>query len=76
MKRFGLAITLSCLISAPVLAGEVPSVGPVPTPGGSSHATSTAPGDIPSLGAPGEIPMVTSDAAFSALLTVLGIFAV
>jgi len=76
MKRLAVAITMICLLAGYALAGEVPMVGPAPAPGGSSHATSTAPGDIPSGGTPGEIPMVASDAALSALLTVLGIFAI
>ena len=46
MKRFGMAITLSLVLSASTLAGDVPTVGVIPPP----PATPTATGEIPSGG--------------------------
>jgi hypothetical protein len=68
MKRFLLAITLGCVLSVSALAGEIPMVGNVPAPPDPSQITSTSPGDIPISGSGEQI----SDAAWSALLTVLG----
>ena len=65
MKRFAMAISLSVVLSASALAGEVPTVGvtaPPPPP-----STSTVPGDIPSVGFAQEI----SDAAFDLVERVL-----
>lgn len=74
MKRFAMAITLSCVLSASALAGDVPSVGiPAPPPNGATQTTtSTSPGDIPISGTAEQV----SDVALSALLTVLGFLTV
>lgn len=53
MKRFMLAVALTCVLSVSVIAGEMPTMGiaaPSPTP-----AVTTAPGEMPTTGAPGEI---------------------
>ena len=55
MKRFMLAVALTCALSVSAIAGEMPTMGavaPTPTP-----AVTTAPGDMPTTGAtaPGEI---------------------
>ena len=46
MKRFGMATTLSLVLSASTLAGDVPTVGVIPPP----PPTPTAPGEIPTSG--------------------------
>ena len=70
MKRLLTALALACVLSVSVLAGDIPSLGtPQPPPQG----LSTAPGDMPTGGEPGEVPMVGSDAALSAVLTLLGL---
>lgn len=74
MKRFAMAITLSCVLSGSALAGEIPMVGPAPPP--PSGATQTTIGETPSK--PGQIPTdgiagQISDAALSALLSVFGL---
>lgn len=73
MKRLVMAIALSCLLSGLALAGEVPSVvpAPPPPPGPTQATTPTSPGEIPTSGSADQI----SDAALSALLTVLGLLA-
>jgi hypothetical protein len=60
MKRFLVAITLACVLSASALAGEIHSVG-VPAPGEiPCDAKST--GNVPTVGStsPGQIPTVGS----------------
>lgn len=48
MKRFALAITLSCVLAGSALAGEMPMVGPAPAPTPTTvEPTPTVPGDIP-----------------------------
>lgn len=80
MKRFFGAIALACVFSAPALAGDVPTSGvtspapgDVPTSGISSTepTTTTSPGDVPTSGFAEQV----SDAALSALLSVLGFVA-
>jgi hypothetical protein len=73
MKRLVMAITLSFILSGLALAGEVPSVVPAPPPTGTMETTNpTSPGEIPFGGAAEEM----SDAALSALLTVLSFLTV
>lgn len=51
MKRFMLAIALTCVLFVSAIAGEMPTMGiaaPSPTP-------AVAPGEMPTTGAPGEI---------------------
>ena len=55
MKRFFSALTLTCVISVPVLAGDIPTVG-VTTPG--DVPTVGVTGDVPSVGVTGDIPSV------------------
>jgi len=54
MKRFLIAIALSCLLSVSVMAGDVPIVpAPSPAPGpitSEPSVVTTAPADIPSVG--------------------------
>lgn len=73
MKRFLIVITLGCVLSVSAMAGEIPTSGsPAPPPSAATQTTtSTSPGDIPSVGAAEQI----TDAALSALLTVLGFLA-
>ena len=63
MRHLALAVVLACVVSGTAWAGEIPSsdwVPPPPPPGSSSVAThgeiptsdATAPGEIPSGGAP------------------------
>ena len=75
MKRFTMAIAIACFLSASALAGDIPcpgapspaSDGATQTPGATSPGIiSTPPGDIPTGG-------FVSDAALSALLTVLSL---
>ena len=72
MKRFLITVALTCFLSLSALAGDVPTVGtPQPPPPGITTGP-TSPGDLPSVGSAEQI----SDAALSALLTVLGFVAV
>jgi hypothetical protein len=77
MKRILMLSTLVCVISSSALAGDIPSVpGPQAAPGGPTQASSTAPGDIPTLPGPGQATDQVTEAVVSAVLAVLGIFAV
>jgi hypothetical protein len=49
MKRFLIAIALTCVLSVAAMAGEVPIV-PAPSPGGVPTNGVSTPGDIPSDG--------------------------
>jgi hypothetical protein len=58
MKRFLVALTLTCILSVSAMAGDIPTIGapaPAPTPNG---MTAEAPGDMPTCGStsPGDIP--------------------
>ena len=69
MKRFLVALTLTCILSVSAMAGDIPTIGaqaPAPTPNG---MTAEAPGDIPTIGStsPGDMPTV----GLSALLAIL-----
>ncbi len=68
MKRLLTAITLTLVLSCSALAGEIPCGSPSPAPNGTTNPTS--PGEIP-CGFAEQI----SDAALSALLTVVGLVA-
>lgn len=81
MKRLLSAIALTCLLAGSALAGDLPtagvaspSPGDLPTAGISSPASTgtTSPGDLPTSGFAEQV----SDAALSALLSVLGLVAV
>jgi len=69
MKRFVLALTLTCAFSSAALAGHIPTSGVAPPPPPPDEMTATA--DIPSVGltSSGDIPAVD----LSILLTVLGL---
>lgn len=71
MKRLLTIFALTCALSVPVSAGQIPTVGtPQPPPLGSTNTTS--PGDIPTSGTAEQIP----DAALSALLSVFALLSV
>lgn len=71
MKRLLITLALTCVLSVPALAGDIPTVpGTQPQPNGATSAP--APGDIPISDTTEQI----SDATLSALLTVLGFLAV
>jgi hypothetical protein len=79
MKRFFGTVALACVFSVPALAGDVPTSGvaspapgDVPTSGISAAAETSSPGDLPTSGFADQV----SDAALSALLSVLGLVAV
>lgn len=74
MRRFVLAIALACTLSGSALAGDMPTGGIAPPPAKGPMQTifGTSPGGVPTGGSAEEI----SDAALSALLTVLGFLAV
>lgn len=72
MKRFVMAITLGCVLSGLVLAGEVPSVVPAPPANGMTQTTSPSPGEIPTSGVAEQI----SSEALTALLSVLSFLAI
>lgn len=69
MKRFVMAITLSCVLASSAFAGEMPMVGPAPAP---AQTIENSAGDIPSVGVSGQL---ASD-ALSALLSIFGFLAV
>lgn len=70
MKRLMITLALTCVLSASVLAGEVPTVGiTAPPPDETTPTTSApAPSDIPSVG----LTQQLSEAAFDLLQFVLG----
>jgi hypothetical protein len=68
MKRFVLAITLACALSATSLAGEVPTTGITPPPP-PPEAPATLPGDVPSTDYESS-PIAESD-LLAALLSIL-----
>ncbi|MDQ2976213.1 MAG: hypothetical protein M3R69_12505 [Acidobacteriota bacterium] len=72
MKRFLIAIALACVLSAPIMAGEIPSGGfTSPPPAGNTHPTSTSPGEIPSVGAAQPV----SIAALTVIQAIIGLLA-
>ena len=72
MKRFLTILMLSCILSVPVVAGEIPTSGsPAPASNGTPVTiNSTDPGDIPTDG-----KAELSSEALSALLSVLSFLA-
>jgi hypothetical protein len=73
MKRFATAVALALVFSSSALAGDIPCGSPSPAPNGTTQTTSsTAPGDIPSVGSAEQL----SSTALSALLAVLGLLSV
>ncbi len=61
MNRFVIAIALCCVLSSPALAGLIPSV-PVVTPppeDGPQITSSSAPGNIPTVGYTDQMPDAT-----------------
>jgi hypothetical protein len=71
MKRFVMAIALSCVLSASTLAGEVPSGGFTAAPPDQTTPTTstTAPGEISTSGFTQQV----SEAALDLVQMVLGI---
>jgi hypothetical protein len=71
MKRLLITTALTFVLSCSALAGEIPCGAPSPAPNGTTQTTDAA--------SPGEIPCAfaeeISDAALSALLTVVGFVA-
>jgi hypothetical protein len=74
VNRFLTILTLGCILSISVVAGEIPTSGsPAPAPNGTAGATTTtAPSDVPTVS---EAEVLSSD-ALSALLSVLSFLAV
>ena len=76
MKRFLIAIALTCALSSSALAGDIPTDGSAaPAPNGITQTpgeTQTPPGDIPSGGVAEQV----SNDALSALLSVLSFLVV
>jgi hypothetical protein len=75
MKRFMMTIALTCVLSIPALAGGIPTVGapdPPPPDGITQTTNTTSPGEVPTGGFAEQM----SEAALSALLSVLGLIAV
>jgi len=68
MKRFMMTLVVTCVLSASVLAGDVPTVGVTAPPPPPPASTSTAPGEIPSVGFAQEV----SEAALDLVEWVLG----
>lgn len=72
MKRLLMTVALTLVLSCSALAGDIPCGNPSPAPEGTTQTTNmTAPGEIPC-----DFAEQISDAALSALLTVLGLVAV
>jgi len=69
MKRFVLAITLTCALAATALAGEVPTTGITAPPPSEPSSPTTLPGEIPTGDYELE-PMSGSDLV-AALLSIL-----
>ena len=71
MKRFLIAIALTCVLSSSALAGDIPSDGSAaPKPSGITQTTGetqTPPGDIPSGGKAEELSSDTLSAVLSVL---------
>ena len=57
MKRLGIALILTCALSVPALAGDVPTVGKA--------------GDIPTVGAPAAPPTTTQSTTGNVATTIL-----
>lgn len=78
MKRFVMAITLTCALSTSALAGNIPTDGvasPTPPPPPGAAQVANAKGDIPSV--PGEVPTGgwAQKMTEEFLLAIFGIFA-
>lgn len=56
MKRFGLAVTLACVLSGSAFAGDIHSVG-ASAPGEISTTGEPVPGEVP-MTEPRQMPMV------------------
>ena len=73
MKRFVMAVALTCSLSASSLAGEIPSGGIAspPPPYQAQSTTTTTPGEVPTVGFTQQI----SEAALDLFQMVLGVVA-
>jgi hypothetical protein len=76
MRRLALTIVLACVLSSAAGAGEIPSTGAVATP---TPSPTTAAGEIPTTGSPGEIHTSgaaapeASSMALTIILTIISI---
>jgi hypothetical protein len=61
MKRFVIALGLTCVLASSSFAGDVPSVGITSTGPDSGQPSSTAPGEIPTGGSSYEITQTAID---------------
>lgn len=70
MKRFVLAVALTCVLTGSALAGDIPSVGfTAPPPDEPTlTTTTTAPGEIPTVG----LTQQMSEAALTLVQLMLG----
>lgn len=69
MKRFVMAVALTCSLYASSLAGEIPSGGiAAPPPPYQAQTTTTAPGEIPST----DLRQQVSEAALTLVQFLLG----
>lgn len=70
MKRFLMTAALTCAVSVPTLAGDIPSDGlTATTPDEPTPTSTTAPGDVPSVGYADE----TSDAGLNLMQMMVGL---
>lgn len=78
MKRFTMAMSLTCILSVSAFAGSIPcDFAPPPPPDPPAITSTTTPGEIPTAGVTGDIPsggfaQQAEDAAVAGFLTVLG----
>jgi hypothetical protein len=70
MKRFLMTMALTCVLSVTVLAGQIPSVGVTEPPPDEPTltTTTTAPGEIPTVG----LTQQMSEAALTLVQLMLG----
>jgi len=72
MKRFVITLALTCVFASPSFAGDVPTVGitpPPPPPDGMQASTTTAPGEVPTVGLTYQI----TDTAVDLIQMLLGV---
>ena len=76
MKRFLMIAAMTFVVSVPVFAGNIPTVGITAPPSPEVPQNGTIPGEIPSV--PGEIPtvgdsVVISDASLNLIQVMVGL---
>lgn len=74
MKRFSLALTLTFVLSASALAGQIPCdyTPPPPPPDPPAATIETSPGDTPPGDSPWDIAQQAEGAAYAGLIAVVG----